>query len=49
MQRRLHPDLDIVEIDEHGYLQTLVDQIVFSLRTVTFLPLIFVAFSAVTI
>ena len=33
MQRGLHADFDVVEIDEDRNFQSLVDQIVFSLRT----------------
>ena len=49
MQRGLHTDFDVVEIDEDRNLQSLIDQIVFSLRTLTFCPRIFVAFSAAII
>ena len=33
MQRGLHADFDVVEIDEDRNLQSLIDQVVFSLRT----------------
>ena len=33
MQRGLHPDFDVVEIDEDRNFQSLIDQVVFSLRT----------------
>src|SRR5688500_274791 len=49
MQRGLHTDFDVVEIDEDRNFHSLIDQIVFSLRTLTFFPRIFVAFSAAII
>src|ERR671914_1481017 len=46
MERRLYTYFDVVEVDKNRNLQSFVDQIVFSLRTLTFFPRIFVALSA---